>query len=140
IAARRSMSATSAKHLHRIIPRAPFSGAMAALPDLAAAGLYGVVVFLLTLGLLVVFVETVPPRRLLALLLGSGLAAVVLAGLGEVGVALLALGIGAALVANHTFEWLTTRPRKAGRSGRILSRTPPALAALYSTVRGNCRD
>jgi len=104
------MSATSARHLHRIIPRAPFSGAMAALPDLAAAGLYGVVVFLLTLGLLVVFVETVPPRRLLALLLGSGLAAVVLAGLGEVGVALLALGIGAALVANHTFEWLTTRP------------------------------
>ena len=104
------MSATSAKHLHRIIPRAPFSGAMAALPDLAAAGLYGVVVFLLTLGLLVVFVETVPPRRLLALLLGSALAAVVLAGLGEVGVALLVFGIGAALVANHTFEWLTTRP------------------------------
>src|SRR5438094_250671 len=79
-------------------------------PDLAAAGLYGVVVFLLTLGLLVVFVETVPPRRLLALLLGSALAAVVLAGLGEVGVALLVLGIGAALVANLTFEWLTTRP------------------------------
>src|SRR5437016_9518510 len=103
------MSATSAKHLHRIIPRAPFSGAMAALPDLAAAGLYGVVVFLLALGLLVIFVETVPPRRLIALLLGSFLVAVVLAGMGETGVAFLALGIGAALIANYAFEWLTTR-------------------------------
>src|SRR5438552_18951073 len=105
------MSAMSARHLHRIIPRAPFSGAMAALPDLAAAGLYGVVVFLLTLGLLVIFVETVPPRRLLALLLGSALAAVVLAGLGEVGVALLVFWIGVALVANHIIEWLYARSR-----------------------------
>src|SRR5207249_10901776 len=103
------MSATSARHLHRIIPRAPFSGVMASLPDLAAAGLYGVVVFLLTLGFLVIFVETVPPRRLIALLLGSFLVAVVLAGMGETGVAFLALGIGAALIANYAFEWLTTR-------------------------------
>src|SRR5438093_11449953 len=105
------MSATSAKHLHRIIPGAPFSGAMAALPDLAAAGLYGVVVSLLTLGLLVVFVETVPPQRLLALLLGSALAAVVLAVLGEVSVALLVLGIVGGSVANLTFDWLARRPR-----------------------------
>src|SRR5207247_9834410 len=98
------MSAMSARHLHRIIPRAPFSGAMAALPDLAAAGLYGVVVFLLTLGLLVVFVETVPPRRLLALLLGSALAAVVLAGPRGVGVALVVPGIGASPVARRTLE------------------------------------
>jgi hypothetical protein len=82
---------------------------MAALPDLAAAGLYGVVVFLLALGLLVVFVETVPPRRLIALLFGAFLFAVVLAGMGETGVAFLALGAGAALIANQTFEWLTTR-------------------------------
>ena len=82
---------------------------MAALPDLAAAGLYGVVVFLLALGFLVIFVETVPPRRLIALLLGAFLVAVVLAGMGETGVAFLALGIGAALIANYAFEWLTTR-------------------------------
>src|SRR2546422_6390061 len=82
---------------------------MAALPDLAAAGLYGVVVFLLALGFLVIFVETVPPRRLIALLLGAFLVAVVLAGMGETRVAFLALGGGAALVADHAFEWLTTR-------------------------------
>src|SRR5256714_15625915 len=98
---------------HRIMRNAAIAREMAALPDLAAAGLYGVVVFLLTLGLLLVFVETVPPRRLLALLLGSGLAAAVLAGLGEVGVALLALRIGPALVANPTFERPTTSPENA---------------------------
>ena len=82
---------------------------MAALPDLAAAGLYGVVVFLLALGLLVIFVETISPRRLIALLLGSFLVSIVLAGMGETGLAFLALGVGAALIANHAFEWLTTR-------------------------------
>jgi hypothetical protein len=29
--------------------------------------------------------------------------------MGEAGIAFLALGTGAALIANHTFEWLTTR-------------------------------
>src|SRR5947199_8919059 len=112
---------------------------MAALPDLAAAGLYGVVVFLLTLGLLVVFVETVPPRGLLALLLGSALAAVVLAGLGEVGVALLVFGIGAALVANHTSEWLTTRPWGLGYSTSTLSPTSPTRPDLYTPCLCNRR-
>jgi hypothetical protein len=94
---------------HRIMANAAIGREMAALPDLAAAALYGVVVFLLALGFLVIFVETVPPRRLIALLLGSFLVAVVLAGMGETGIAFLALGVGAALVANHAFEWLTTR-------------------------------
>ena len=83
---------------------------MAVLPDLVTAGLYGLVVFLLALGFLVIFVETVPPRRLVALILGSVLVAIVLAGMGEPGVGFLALAVGAALVANHAFEWLTTRP------------------------------
>src|SRR5438552_18380975 len=102
------MSATSARHLHRIIPRAPFSGAMAALPDLAAAGLYGVVVFLLALGLLVIFVETVPLRRLIALLHGSFLVAADPAVMAETGGDYLALRIGAALTAYYGFELLTT--------------------------------
>ena len=82
---------------------------MAVLPDLATAGLYALVVFLLALGFLVIFVETVSPRRLVAALVLSLLVAVVLAGMGEAGIGLLALGIGGALLANQTFEWLTTR-------------------------------
>src|SRR5256886_7783623 len=70
---------------HRIMANAAIGREMAALPDLAAAGLYGVVVFLLALGFLVIFVETVPPRRLIAFLLGSFLVAVVLAGVGGTG-------------------------------------------------------
>jgi ribose 5-phosphate isomerase RpiB len=80
---------------------------MAAFPDLGTAGLYGVVLFLLTLGVLVVFVETVSTRRLLAVLVGSAVTAAVLLGIGEAGIALLVLGFGAALVANQVFEWLT---------------------------------
>ena len=82
---------------------------MAVLPDLATAGLYALVVFLLALGFLVIFVETVPPRRLVAALVLSVVVAVVLAGMDETGIGLLALGTGGALLANQTFEWLTTR-------------------------------
>src|SRR5438046_10046230 len=89
---------------HRIMANAAIGREMAALPDLAAAGLYGVVVFLLALGFLVIFVETVPPRRLIALLLGSFLVAAVLAGMGEAGVAFLPPGTGAAVVANYTWR------------------------------------
>jgi len=39
---------------------------MALLPDLALASLYAVVVFLLALGFLVVFIEVISMRRLLA--------------------------------------------------------------------------
>lgn len=82
---------------------------MALLPDLAAAALYGAVVFLLTLGILVVFVETISPRRTVAALVGAAIVAIGLASAGEPGLSLLAIGFGAALVANHAFESLTTR-------------------------------
>ena len=82
---------------------------MALLPDLAAATLYALVVFLLFLGLLVVFVETIPPRLLMVIILAATLFAAWLAWVGEAGLAFLALGAAAALVANHAFEWLTTR-------------------------------
>ncbi len=82
---------------------------MAVFPDLAAAGLYGAVVFLLVLGFLVIFVETVSQRQLVALLFSATLAAIILAGMGEAGVAFLALGVATALLANAMFEWLTTR-------------------------------
>ena len=82
---------------------------MALLPDLALASLYAVVVFLLALGFLVVFIEVISMRRLLA---GLVLTIVVAAGLvsnGEAGLSFLALGVAGALIANHAFERLTTR-------------------------------
>ncbi len=82
---------------------------MALLADLSAAALLATAVFLLTLGVLVIFVETVAARRLVAAILASFLAAVVLAILGELGLALAALAFGGAFLANHAFEWLTTR-------------------------------
>jgi hypothetical protein len=82
---------------------------MAVLPDLATAGLYALVVFLLALGFLVIFVEVVPARPLVAALLGCVLIAAVLAGMGEPGIGFLALAVGGALLANQTFEMLTTR-------------------------------
>ncbi len=82
---------------------------MALLPDLPAAALYGLVVFLLSLGFLVVFVETISNRQLAAALVGVFIVALGLVSLGEPGAALLALGVGAALIANHAFEWLTSR-------------------------------
>jgi hypothetical protein len=88
-------------------PRA-IGARMAFLPDLAAAGLYAIVVFLLALGILVIFVEVIPPRRLAAALVGSVLIAVIFAGNGEAGIGFLALAVGGALIANYTFERLTT--------------------------------
>ncbi len=82
---------------------------MALLPDLAAAALYAVVVFLLFLGLLVVFVETIPPRLLGVMIFAALLFGAWLAWVGEAGLSFLALGVAAALGANHAFEWLTTR-------------------------------
>lgn len=82
---------------------------MALLPDLVTAGGVALLIFLLTLGILVVFVEAVPRRVLVAV----PLAAVVLASLlvlaGDLGTAVLALAFGAALVAKGAFEWLTMR-------------------------------
>ena len=82
---------------------------MALLPDLAAAALYAVVVFLLALGFLVVFVETLSPRRLTACLVGALILGVAFASLGELGLGLLVAGGALAFLANHAFEWLTAR-------------------------------
>lgn len=82
---------------------------MSLLPDVATAGLYGLVVFLITLGGLVVFVETVRVARLISVFVLVLALAIALAIIDEFGVALLVLGFGAAFLANHIFEWLTTR-------------------------------
>jgi len=82
---------------------------MALIPDLTAAALYAVVVFLLFLGLLVVFVETIPPRLLMVIILAAILFAAWLAWVGEAGLSFLGLAVAAALVANQAFERLTSR-------------------------------
>jgi len=82
---------------------------MALLPDLALASLYAVVVFLLALGFLVVFIEVISMRRLLAGLVVTLVIAAGLASNGETGLSFLALGVAGALIANHAFERLTTR-------------------------------
>lgn len=82
---------------------------MALIPDLTSAALYAVVVFLLFLGLLVVFVETIPPRLLMVMILAAILFGAWLAWIGEPGLSFVALGVAAALVANQAFEWLTNR-------------------------------
>ncbi len=82
---------------------------MALLPDPATAGLYAAVVFLISLGVLVVFVETVSLVRFLAVVAGCMVLALALIALGELGVSLLPLAVSGAFVANHVFEWLTTR-------------------------------
>src|SRR2546427_13285774 len=82
---------------------------MALLPDLTAAALYALVVFLLFLGLLVVFVETIPPRLLMVMILAAILFAAWLAWVGEAGVSFLARGLTAALLAEPAFQWPTSR-------------------------------
>jgi hypothetical protein len=82
---------------------------MALLPDLAAAGLYAAVLFLLVLGFLVVFVETIEARRLALILAIDAASIVYLFAAGEGGLAVLAFGIGLAFIANHVFEWSTSR-------------------------------
>ena len=82
---------------------------MALLPDPAAAGLYAVAIFLVTLGVLVIFVETVRLTRFFSIVVGSFAIALALILVGELGVALLVLGFAGAFIANHVFEWLTTR-------------------------------
>lgn len=82
---------------------------MPVLPDLGAAALYAAVVFLVTLGLLVVFVETIPGRRAVVVVAGTIVAAAAFAFASEVGLALLTVAMGAAVAASQAFEWLTTR-------------------------------
>ncbi|HYM39916.1 MAG TPA: hypothetical protein VEY12_07210 [Thermoplasmata archaeon] len=82
---------------------------MALIPDPATAGLYAAVVFLITLGVLVVFVETVAFRRFVVVVVAALALALLLVLLGEWGLSLLPAGFGGAFIANHIFEWLTTR-------------------------------
>lgn len=82
---------------------------MALMPDPATAGLYATVVFLVILGVLVVFVETVSFLRFVAVVVGSFVLALALVFLGELGLSFLPLALGGAFIANHMFEWLTTR-------------------------------
>ena len=82
---------------------------MALVPDPARAILYAAVVFLVVLGVLVLFVETVAFTRFVAIVTGCLVVALALLLLGELGLALFPLGIGGAFIANHAFEWLTTR-------------------------------
>src|SRR2546425_11276546 len=80
---------------------------MALLPDLTAAALYALVVFLLFLGLLFVFVETIPPRLLMVIILAAILFAAWLGWVGEAGASILCLGLAAALLWNHAFYGFT---------------------------------
>ncbi len=92
----------------RNVKRCPAIGVrMPLLPDLTVAAIYAVVVFLLALGFLVVFIETIRVRRMIAGAVAAAALSVGLAWTGETGVAFLVLGVGAALAANHAFEWFT---------------------------------
>ncbi len=82
---------------------------MVLLPDIAAATLYAVVVFLLVLGVLIVFVETVQTSRLSAIVVADLGIAAFLGFAGEIGTALVVLAVSGSFLANHAFEWLTTR-------------------------------
>ncbi len=82
---------------------------MAILPDPATAGIAATAVFLITLGILVVFIETVAFARFLAVVAACFVLALVLVAVGETGLAFLPLAFGGAFIANQFFEWLTTR-------------------------------
>src|SRR2546425_11609611 len=87
---------------------------MALLPDLALASLYAVVVFLLVLGFLVVFVEAISMRRLLA---GLVVTLVIAAGLlsnGEAGLSLLAPRGAGGVLADPAVRRPTTRQGPPG--------------------------
>lgn len=82
---------------------------MALLPDLVVAGEAALVAFLLTLGVLVVFVESFSGRTAALVLLVALVLAALLVVLGEAGVGLILVGFASAFVANGVFDWLTTR-------------------------------
>ncbi len=82
---------------------------MALLPDLQAASLYALAAFLVLLGFLVVFVESMRPSRAGVLVALAIALAALLAWLGEAGLGLIVLGIGGAIVASRIFDWLTSR-------------------------------
>ncbi|HKZ89942.1 MAG TPA: hypothetical protein VJ300_06770 [Thermoplasmata archaeon] len=82
---------------------------MPILADLGTAALIAIVVFLGALGFLVVFTDATSKARTTAFLIGVGAVAGFSGALGEVGVALVLVGVAAAVLANAVFEWLTMR-------------------------------
>jgi hypothetical protein len=82
---------------------------MAILVDPSTAGLAALVVFLVALGLLVLFIETISRPLLVAVLVLDLALAGSLVAADEAGLALAALSVAAAVLANEAFERLTTR-------------------------------
>ncbi len=82
---------------------------MSLLPDLTVAGGIALAVFLLTLGVLVIFLESVPRRIVFRLLLITIVLGAVLSLFDELGIGIILLAFAAAFLANDVFEWLTTR-------------------------------
>lgn len=82
---------------------------MALLADPATAGLAATGVFLITLGVLVVFIETIAFFRFVAIVVACFVLALLLILIGETGLAFVPLAFGSAFIANQAFEWLTTR-------------------------------
>ncbi len=82
---------------------------MSLLPDLTVAGGIALAVFLLTLGVLVIFLESVPRRIVFRLLLITIVLVAVLSLFDELGIGIILLAFAAAFLANDVFEWLTTR-------------------------------
>ncbi|MGQ0798451.1 MAG: hypothetical protein ACT4OI_11425 [Methanobacteriota archaeon] len=82
---------------------------MAILADPSTAALATLVAFFVALGLLVLFIETITRARLVAVLVLDFAIAGTLVAANEAGLALVALGVAAALLANEAFERLTTR-------------------------------
>jgi hypothetical protein len=81
---------------------------MAVLADPGSALLAALVVFLVSLGLLVLFVETMSRARIVAILVANGIVAGIFIAWGEAGLGLAAAGFAAAVLANEAFERLTT--------------------------------
>ncbi len=82
---------------------------MSLLPDLGVAGGIALAVFLVVLGFLVVFVESVGRRAVVGVVGIVLVLGVALSLAGEPGLALIVFGFAAAFVANEAFEWLTVR-------------------------------
>jgi len=82
---------------------------MAILADPSTAGLAALVVFLVALGLLVLFIETISRARLVAVLVLDIAIGGTLVAADEAGLALVALSVAAAVLANEAFERVTTR-------------------------------
>jgi hypothetical protein len=80
-----------------------------ALLDPVTGALGGFAVFLVVLGGLVIFVETVRTARVFLAVVADLAAAALLALIGELGLGLVVLGLGAAVLADLVFDWLTTR-------------------------------